>query len=154
MGAMAEVKGTTPRLVGVIAARTADYDGRPIAITVPRSLAKAFEDIATIEGMSTDELFEELLTDYVESHPRLDPIYCDAAPPPAGDHALMLSVEELETSVRLANVLDKANIEVVGDIVRSPHETIRAIAGMTDKTMRELKELLVAKGISWPEAGR
>ena len=151
---MAEQKVTTPRLVGVTLARRDDYDGRPIAITVPRSLAKAFEDIATIEGMSTDELFEELLTDYVESHPRLDAVYCEAPLPPAGDRSLDLSIDELETSVRLANTLQKVGIEVVGDIVRSPHETVRGMAGMTDKLMRELKELLVAKGISWPEAGR
>lgn len=122
-------------------------------LAIETDLGPVFHETAQILGLSPTTLFGLMLEDFIAKHPGLSPVYSDRPiREEVAAHELLL--DELESSVRLANVLEGAGFEIIGDVVRSPHDAIRGVKGMTDKLMKELQALLSAKGISWPEAGR
>jgi hypothetical protein len=122
-------------------------------IDLPTRVAAIFETTAKIVGMAPDELFRRMLEDFIATDPNVTPLYT-SGPVGGEDPYLDMPLDDLACSVRLANILQQANLLLVRDVVYSPHATIRSCGKMTDKTFRELTTLLKDKAISWPEAGR
>lgn len=123
-------------------------------IDLPTRLASIFEATAKIVGMTPAELFQRMLEDFLATDPCVTPLYTSGPVGDKEDPDLDMPLDDLACSVRLANILQQANLLLVRDVVYSPHATIRSCGKMTDKTFRELVALLKDKGISWPEAGR
>ncbi|MBI4703822.1 MAG: DNA-directed RNA polymerase subunit alpha [Deltaproteobacteria bacterium] len=71
---------------------------------------------------------------------------------------LFRSVEELELSVRSANCLQNANIQLIGDLVQRTEQDMLKTKNFGRKSLKEIKEILASMGLSlgmkiesWPQ---
>jgi DNA-directed RNA polymerase subunit alpha len=84
--------------------------------------------------------------------------------PQAGDEEeplnenLFRSVEELELSVRSANCLQNANIQLIGELVQRSEQDMLKTKNFGRKSLKEIKEILTNMGLSlgmkidnWPQ---
>ena len=62
---------------------------------------------------------------------------------------LALSVDELELSVRLSNILDTADIKTIGDVVDRRPSDFHKLPHFGKRTMRELVDALEKQGVVW-----
>jgi DNA-directed RNA polymerase subunit alpha len=65
------------------------------------------------------------------------------------DSQLMMSIEELNLSVRSANGLEKANINTVGELVDRPFSALKKIENLGDKSVSEIVEAISSMGLSF-----
>src|SRR6187549_1625626 len=83
--------------------------------------------------------------------------------PPGGDDMplnenLFRSVDELELSVRSANCLQNANIQLIGELVQRTEQDMLKTKNFGRKSLKEIKEILANMGLSlgmkidnWPQ---
>ena len=71
---------------------------------------------------------------------------------------LFRSVEELELSVRSANCLQNANIQLIGELVQRTEQDMLKTKNFGRKSLKEIKEILASMGLSlgmkienWPQ---
>jgi DNA-directed RNA polymerase subunit alpha len=71
---------------------------------------------------------------------------------------LFRSVEELELSVRSANCLQNANIQLIGELVQRSEQDMLKTKNFGRKSLKEIKEILSGMGLSlgmkidnWPQ---
>ncbi|MCC6526247.1 MAG: DNA-directed RNA polymerase subunit alpha [Polyangiaceae bacterium] len=71
---------------------------------------------------------------------------------------LFRSVEELELSVRSANCLQNANIQLIGELVQRSEQDMLKTKNFGRKSLKEIKEILASMGLSlgmkidnWPQ---
>jgi DNA-directed RNA polymerase subunit alpha len=71
---------------------------------------------------------------------------------------LFRSVEELELSVRSANCLQNANIQLIGELVQRSEQDMLKTKNFGRKSLKEIKEILTSMGLSlgmkidnWPQ---
>jgi DNA-directed RNA polymerase subunit alpha len=76
---------------------------------------------------------------------------------PLNEH-LFRSVDELELSVRSANCLQNANIQLIGEPVQRTEQDMLKTKNFGRKSLKEIKEILVTMGLSlgmkldnWPQ---
>jgi DNA-directed RNA polymerase subunit alpha len=76
---------------------------------------------------------------------------------PLNEH-LFRSVDELELSVRSANCLQNANIQLIGELVQRTEQDMLKTKNFGRKSLKEIKEILVTMGLSlgmkldnWPQ---
>ena len=65
------------------------------------------------------------------------------------NEVLALSIDELELSVRLSNILDTAGIKTIGDVVDRKSSDFLKMPHFGKRTMRELVDALKTKGVEW-----
>jgi DNA-directed RNA polymerase subunit alpha len=61
---------------------------------------------------------------------------------------LFRSVEELELSVRSANCLQNANIQLIGELVQRSEQDMLKTKNFGRKSLKEIKEILASMGLS------
>ena len=71
---------------------------------------------------------------------------------------LFRSVDELELSVRSANCLQNANIQLIGELVQRTEQDMLKTKNFGRKSLKEIKEILANMGLSlgmkidnWPQ---
>jgi DNA-directed RNA polymerase subunit alpha len=76
---------------------------------------------------------------------------------PLNEH-LFRSVDELELSVRSANCLQNANIQLIGELVQRTEQDMLKTKNFGRKSLKEIKEILVSMGLglgmkldNWPQ---
>src|SRR3954467_5795335 len=76
---------------------------------------------------------------------------------PLNEH-LFRSVDELELSVRSANCLQNANIQLIGELVQRTEQDMLKTKNFGRKSLKEIKEILVTMGLglgmkldNWPQ---
>jgi DNA-directed RNA polymerase subunit alpha len=72
---------------------------------------------------------------------------------PGGDDAplnenLFRSVDELELSVRSANCLQNANIQLIGELVQRTEQDMLKTKNFGRKSLKEIKEILASMGLA------
>jgi DNA-directed RNA polymerase subunit alpha len=82
----------------------------------------------------------------VEEEPEL-PVLAEPSPEPVNEKLLM-SVDELELSVRAANCLSNASIKYIGDLVQKTESDLLKAKNFGRKSLKEIKDILAEMGLS------
>ncbi len=91
----------------------------------------SFNEIGLIDLNKVEEMFEE-------------EVYEDD-----DDSQLMMSIEELNLSVRSQNGLEKAGINTVGELINRPFSGLKLIENLGDKSVSEIVEAIQNLGLSF-----
>lgn len=83
-------------------------------------------DLTKVEDMFQEETFEE-----------------------EDDSQLLMSIEELNLSVRSQNGLEKAGINTVGELINRPFSALKQIENLGDKSVSEIVESIQQLGLSF-----
>ncbi len=77
--------------------------------------------------------------------------WVDMPPTPEDERNEVLdtSIDELELSVRLSNILDTAGIKTIGDVVDRKSSDFLKMNHFGKRTMRELVDALKTIGVEW-----
>lgn len=90
-----------------------------------------FENMAIIDTTKVDDIFEE---EKIEEE---------------DDSQLLMTIEELNLSVRSQNGLEKAGINVVGELIDRPFSALKQIENLGDKSVSEIVEAIQNLGLSF-----
>jgi DNA-directed RNA polymerase subunit alpha len=95
------------------------------------------------------KILKEQLSIWINFEETEDTAY---APPGAEDtplnEHLFRSVDELELSVRSANCLQNANIQLIGELVQRTEQDMLKTKNFGRKSLKEIKEILSTMGLS------
>lgn len=88
----------------------------------------------------------QLKAQYIQLKEQLEKRLYSANDP---DNILNTKIEGLHLSPRTYHVLDINEIETLGDIAYSKRNKFEKLRGIGAKSMKELDDLLAAKGLHW-----
>lgn len=91
----------------------------------------SFNEIGLIDLNKVDDMFEEEVIEEED------------------DTQLMMSIEELNLSVRSQNGLEKAGIATVGELINRPFSGLKQIENLGDKSVSEIVEAIQNLGLSF-----
>lgn len=154
-GDMGDAAGEGRILIGVQRVGPLGEPGAHASVRLPGRLVETFSAICELERQTQAELFERLLLDYLDKHTSLRPVFGRSPPPSAGTRSTLL--DDLGLSVRLANVLQHAQLVTAGGGCRFGRAKLRALRPpsgqrgwrkyFTLKIERELDRELEALGL-------
>jgi DNA-directed RNA polymerase subunit alpha len=119
-----------------------DYDKLILEVwtdgSVPPADAVAFAAKILKEQLNIWINFEEVEEVYPQPGEEEEPL----------NENLFRSVEELELSVRSANCLQNANIQLIGELVQRTEQDMLKTKNFGRKSLKEIKEILASMGLS------
>jgi DNA-directed RNA polymerase subunit alpha len=105
------------------------------------------------------KILKEQVSIFINFQETEDPLYpaASAEEEPLNEN-LFRSVDELELSVRSANCLQNANIQLIGELVQRTEQDMLKTKNFGRKSLKEIKEILANMGLSlgmkidnWPQ---